>query len=146
MSVVRNIYNRLISIYLYNKSKSGRKVQNFNKCNCNDFLNYIKYRINSYIEVNINDCHYIPQWGYAKNVIYILKYEIFSLELNELFEKFNIKNFNISKKINQSSSKCIEGNNITINCFDEELLRLVNDVYNEDFVNLKYKKYFKRYA
>ncbi len=137
--VVRNPIQRLLSEYLWVKDfDNNLNLSPFIKCKCKDFLIHTKIRLNSILKgvLNVEDCHYIKQWRYAKHANYFIRFENLNNELNKLFkDKFNmsikIRNDNISDK------NC----NINETCIDNELKQLINTVYKDDFEFLNYPRF-----
>jgi hypothetical protein len=134
--IVRNPYERMLSEYYCQWGGIGTKnikhtVEEFNK--------YLKVKIRSEAS-KIKGHHYTPQFQYIdyNEHIYVIKLEEMKIKLLKLFQKYDI-NIPItdSKRVNSKGDK----NNsckFTVDDFDNELISLINTVYEKDFLTFGY--------
>jgi hypothetical protein len=123
--VVRNPYTRIISQYKYKNNKTS--IDGLNK--------YIKSRIralkaNKYIE----DCHWIPQYEYAKHCDHVLAFENLESEFNSLMNKYDI-DIRLTKHSNKSKER-----NLNISDITPSNIKKINEIYDIDFNKLGYTK------
>jgi hypothetical protein len=137
--IVRNPYTRILSEYyckwggINHQSKKNiiiEKKEEFNKF----LIDKITNKEKSYL-YNIEGHHYTEQYKYIDDSCcqHIIKLEELDSKLQELFNIYNIEiSVKDYKKINSSKNN---SKNIlfTINDFDNELIKLINDVYKKDF-------------
>lgn len=139
-TVVRNPYDRIVSIYNYQQHLGinhhlhdpswsfGYFVRNLRK-------NFLKIR-----EVSSHNgyCHFIPQidFIYDKNTLLvdaIIKFEDYSRQVSEFLKRFRINSNMVYENV---SSK----NVLWHDMYTPELKDIVYSIYEQDFIKLNYRK------
>lgn len=127
-AVVRNPYDRIISEYKYYKN-----IKNISEYDINVFINdiYYKFKENNFYY----GCHFLPQsefiFGYPK-CDEILRFENLDSDFYNLLKKYNYPQMKLPIK-NKSSG------NETIKDLNSNSIKIINELYKEDFKNLGYK-------
>jgi hypothetical protein len=138
--IVRNPYDRILSeYYCYYGGIGNENIIHTKK----EFNEYLINKINTReLITNINKDHYKEQYKYFDNTIkiHIIKKENMYNELKKLFNDYNLPidiDKYIKNKINnkeKKNKKCI----FDINDFEPELIKLINEVYEKDFILFNY--------
>tara|TARA_X000000950_G_C13899678_1_gene654389 strand:+ start:1899 stop:2564 length:666 start_codon:yes stop_codon:yes gene_type:complete len=135
--VIRNPYERILSEY-YCKWGGNEKIRQMNsKKKMNKFL------IEQITNRNKYGCHYTEQYRYTFNddnnsTLHVLKFENLNKEFYQLMDLYSIENV-ILKSENQAKSTA---QRFTVNDFSKNLIRLINEVYDKDFIIFGYKKMY----
>jgi hypothetical protein len=141
--IIRNPYDRAVSIYFYLKKRFPKQMKKFN--NFPEYIRYIyinKHNIpeldlESTLENNNLFTHCNPQYKWVEKIKlnYIIKFENYEEDLNILLKNMNIK---IDKFINNNKSN--RDSNYKI-YYDNDTIKYVNDLYKIDFIKFNYKIY-----
>ena len=144
--VVRNPYDRILSEYYCqwggvgdknknNKNNKKKKKQKIfhTKRQFNDFL------IDRIIHRQYDNYHYVEQYKYIdpKCKIHVVKFENLKEDLTTLFKKYNLQITLVDKKINNKESR-YKNLPFTVNDFSNDLIKLINSVYYQDFKIFNY--------
>jgi hypothetical protein len=136
--IVRNPYTRILSEYYCQWggiNHESYKNKEHTKDEFNKFLiDKIKNRQNSYLH-NIEGHHYTEQYKYIDDSCcqHIIKLEEIDVNLQPLFDMYNIKiDVKDCKKINTTVNK-FKYNNFTVEDFNDELIEIINSIYKKDF-------------
>lgn len=124
--VVRNPYERMISLYTWYKQWKNITIS------IDDFLSE-KLTWVEEGKSNIGD-HFTPQHLYLEkeyNII-VLRFERLEEEFNELMMSRGY-NIVLNKKVNESTNKC------TIHDISKEIIERINHVYEKDFTTFGYQ-------
>ena len=127
--VVRNPYTRILSEYYCKWGGIGAKniVHDLNEMN-----SFLIDKINAR---DLTGDHYTEQYKYLVPNVKILHYETLQQEFTELLRNYNIENSTLEKTNSRPKSA-----KFTIEDFSEELLSLINEIYDQDFTEFSYKK------
>jgi hypothetical protein len=123
--VVRNPYERMLSEYYW---FTGRKKQPMTRRQMNKFLiDKIKKRS------NVGD-HFTEQYKYLYpfSTIHVLKFESLDEEFSELMKLYGLEA--ITLPVNNVS----ENKNYSVSDFSDKLIRLINEIYYNDFIEFQY--------
>jgi hypothetical protein len=133
--VVRNPYARMLSEFYC----MWGGVYNYYTIT-KDYMNtFLIYRIKN-IDESDNKCHYVEQYKYiyGDNItckIHILYFEKLEEHFNNLMKKYGLEHI----KLEKTNTKPI-AIPFTINDFSDELIELINNVYDNDFKLFGYEK------
>jgi hypothetical protein len=128
--IVRNPYTRILSEYYWGVKWTGfEKTKNKDKFNIILKEHILNKRKNAY-------GHFIPQYKYIDNSIniHILKFENIEEEFNNLMKQYNL-NIKLDNKDNITEKKLF-----SIKDFNNEVITLINKVYDKDFELFGYNK------
>ena len=136
--VVRNPHERAVSELFWELEENGLKVnkENFSK---DDFNKLLQDKLKIAHPKNVG--HWLKQSEYVfdkegkKVVKHILKIENLTKEFNELMKKYNLPVY-LDKDIKHNTSQKI----YEVKDLYPETIKLINEVYREDFDNFGYKK------
>lgn len=139
-AVVRNPYDRAVSMYYYDvnsKKKTPMEIAN-NRKNFVEYILHVK-----------NFKHAIPQSSYVFNekgekiIDHVLRYETLGTDgkFEALMKAYNL---NVSLPEHQNTRK--EGSKISPLNLPRRAIKVINDYYHDDFINFNYSKlpYFKK--
>ena len=95
---------------------------------------YVKTKILSF---NKNGSHYTEQYKYIdENIfIHIIRFENIEFEFNELMKKYKLDII-----LNTHANKSIHTKKFTVKSFISELIKLINEIYHNDFITFGYDK------
>ena len=114
----------------------GKNLKNLDEISNDYFNQYIKDKIN--IRSPLGD-HYTEQYKYLydneKIKIHIIHFENIKKEFDEL-----MKQYNIDIQLNEEHNYCKVNKKFTVESFEPEVIKLINEVYHLDFVKFGYKK------
>ena len=127
--VVRNPYERLISEFYCKFNKIEKCIWSSidkDKYTKEDFNNFIKNRIVNWKNFH---GHYMPQSIHLQDdvKIHVLKYEKLENDFNDLMKIYNL-DLILNKHDNKADIK-----KFTVNDFDTDTIKLINDIYYDDF-------------
>jgi hypothetical protein len=123
---VRNPYDRAVSEYHFDR-RWNKKTQNLS------FVQFLRYMKNNSLY-----CHYMPQYLFIHNnnklqVDFVGKFENLEEDWAYIANKLNLKDKSLPF-INKGDRKEY------MSYYDEESIKLVNEIYKHDFVLLNYEK------
>ena len=134
--VCRNPYDRILSQFHCKFGGVGKNIKHFNKIKMNKYIqNKIKTRgWNSKIRGSgfTEQYKYLPPKLLKINT-HVLHFENLETEFNDLMFKYNLP-IKLDVKDNCSVKK------FTIKDFSKRTIRLINNVYNKDFIIFNYDK------
>jgi len=133
--IVRNPYDRILSEFYCNHK--GFRVNNMGYAESKQgFNDYLLFRIRTR---ELRGDHYAEQYKYLYNhtdtIIHVLKYENIRNEFDNLMIQYNLP-CRLNMKTNSAPNKHI----FTISDFSDELIELINTVYDKDFELFGYTK------
>lgn len=133
-TIVRNPYDRILSEFYCKFRGIGDKKDIYDKFDVHDFNNYIKEKI---LKRSKTGDHCTEQYKYIdENAnIHIIHYENLHTEFDELMKKYNLH-----IKIDKHSNKSTLNKKFTIESFSPEIIKLINEIYHEDFEMFHYQK------
>ena len=127
--VCRNPYNRILSEYHCNWGGIGAlKISHDKK----QFNKYIRYKIMNRRKLKCFG-HYLEQYLYFIQGVKILRFENLKNDFDKLMKKYNLK---LELNIKVNSNRKI----FSVKDFDDETIKLINQVYDKDFKIFKYQK------
>jgi hypothetical protein len=146
-TIVRNPYDRLVSLYLFSKRGGGGANGNF----ALDINMQLTITLNSFKDFIINiknkwdickiDIRYKPMIDWIRdddnNILTnkIVKFENLQEDMNEVFEQTGLTYIDFSKIHHYKS----ENRKHWMEYYDKEILDIVNELYYEDFIVFDYK-------
>lgn len=117
--VVRNPYTRILSEYNYMKTTQ-------------DLNEYVSEKLDQLIhDPHIDDCHWVPQYEYAKYCDHILRFENLETEFNALMMRYNFT-MRLNKHENKGDKK------LSISDLSPENITKINNYYHKDFEKFGY--------
>ena len=146
-TIVRNPYDRLVSLFLFSKNGGGGANGEF----ALDINMRLTIRLSSFKDFIIdiknkwdtckNDIRYKPMIDWIRdddnNILTnkIVKFENLQEDMNEVFEKTGLTYIDFSKNHDYKS----ENRKHWMEYYDKEILDIVNELYYEDFIVFDYK-------
>jgi len=129
--VVRNPYTRILSEYYCKWGGVGMFYMSV------EYMNTYLIRKIKNIKEEVNKCHYVEQYKYIDDTskIYIIHFENLENEFNDLMKKYKLEYI----KLEKSNTKPFDAP-YKVSDFSNELINLINEVYDKDFKLFGYEK------
>ena len=133
VAVVRDPVKRMISEFVYSINFFSYKEEGMGfTTSCESFNEWVPFVLNRYIQFpSQNDCHFIPQWHFAKHASKIYSFEDGGENFfSKVVSYFNLNTTHVVKKNSPKYS------NNYFDCISPENIKRIKEFYYEDMENL----------
>jgi hypothetical protein len=149
---VRNPYNKIVSAYNFLKTYKQYKQKDNDTVHLNNFKDFIDNSNNlsnfAYFHSFITQYDNLIDYDDKITFNYIAYFENIEDELNIILHKIGINdlihlkdNDNNLMKLKRRKNESNKEFKRTVDYFDESTFKKVNEMFNQDFIYFKYKKY-----